>query len=311
MHIDRNTTCWFRKFGFLILACFCFVLVQSQYAFGQMDEGTITGTVQDTTGAVIAGAQVTLLNTDQGITLQTRTNNSGEYTFSPVRIGHYKVSATAKGFSTTTQENLTLNVSQVCLVNIQLKLGAATENVEVTTAPPLLQTEEASVGQVITEETKNSLPLNGRNFIFLAQLGAGTQFPQPDSRGNAATGTFSANGLKPAQNRYMLDGVDNNNYLGLNQTAWVILPPLDAVQEFKVQTADFNAGLGRSAGAILNATVKAGTNHLHGAVWEFFRNDIFDAADYFEKTKKGEPAPESIRRHRRRPDRQEQGLLLW
>ena len=288
MHIDRNTTCWFRKFGFLILACFCFVLVQSQYAFGQMDEGTITGTVQDTTGAVIAGAQVTLLNTDQGITLQTRTNNSGEYTFSPVRIGHYKVSATAKGFSTTTQENLTLNVSQVLLVNIQLKLGAATENVEVTTAPPLLQTEEASVGQVITEETKNSLPLNGRNFIFLAQLGAGTQFPQPDSRGNAATGTFSANGLKPAQNRYMLDGVDNNNYLGLNQTAWVILPPLDAVQEFKVQTADFNAGLGRSAGAILNATVKAGTNHLHGAVWEFFRNDIFDAADYFEKTKKGE-----------------------
>jgi hypothetical protein len=181
-----------------------------------------------------------------------------------------------------------VSVNQTLQVNIQLKPGAATENVEVTTAPPLLQTEESSVGQVVTEETKNNLPLNGRNFIFLAQLGAGAQTPQPDTRGNAATGTFSANGLKPAQNRYMLDGVDNNNYLGLNQTAWVSLPPLDAIQEFKVQTADFSPELGRSAGAVLNATVKSGTNRLHGAVWEFFRNDLLDAADYFEKTKKGE-----------------------
>ena len=284
MGIDRKTTSWLGKFGFLILACFCLLLVQSQYAFGQMDEGTITGTVQDASGAVIPGAQVTLLNTDQGTTLQTKSDSSGGYTFSPLKIGHYKVSAVASGFATTIQENLTVNVNQILMVNIQLKLGAATESVQVTTAPPLLQTEESSVGQVINEETKNSLPLNGRNVIFLAQLGAGTQTPQPDTRGNAATGTFSANGLKPAQNRYMLDGVDNNNYLGLNQTGWVSLPPLDAIQEFKVQTADFSPELGRSAGAVLNASTKAGTNHLHGAVWEFFRNDKLDAADYFEQT---------------------------
>jgi len=249
-----------------------------------MDEGTITGTVQDPTGAVISNAQVTLVNTDQGTRLQTRTDNSGGYTFSPLKIGHYTVSVTANGFATTTQENLTVNVNQILMVNVQLKPGATTESVQVTTAPPLLQTEEASVGQVINNETENSLPLNGRNVIFLAQLVAGAQSPQPDTRGNAATGTFSANGLKPAQNRYMLDGIDNNNYLGLNQTGWVSLPPLDAIQEFKVQTADYSPELGRSAGAVLNATTKAGTNHLHGDVWEFFRNDKLDAADYFEKT---------------------------
>jgi hypothetical protein len=281
MGIDCKS--WLGRLGFLTLTCFCWILFQNQHAFGQMDEGTITGTVQDTTGAVVAGAQVTLVNTDQGNTLQTKSDSGGGYTFSPVRIGHYKVTATASGFATTNQENLTVNVNQILMVNIQLKLGATTENVQVTTAPPLLQTEESSLGQVINEETKNSLPLNGRNFTFLAQLGAGAQSPQPDTRGNAATGSFSVNGLKPAQNRYMLDGVDNNNYLGLNQTAYVSLPPLDAIQEFKVQTADFSPELGRSAGAVLNASTKAGTNHLHGAVWEFFRNDKLDAADYFEQ----------------------------
>lgn len=281
---DRNARSWARAFGYITLTCFLFLLVQSRYAFGQVDEGSITGTVQDTTGAVIPNAQVTLLNTDQGITLQTRTNPSGGYTFSPVRIGHYTVSATAKGFAKTTQQNLVLQVAQTLLVNIQLKPGAATETVEVTTAPPLLQTEEASVGQIIGSESVNSLPLNGRNFTFLAQLGAGMQTPEADTRGNAASGAFSANGLRPAQNNYLLDGIDNNSNAVdfLNGTNYVILPPLDAIQEFKVETADFSAQLGRAAGAVMNATIKSGTNSLHGAAWEFFRNDKLDAADWFE-----------------------------
>jgi hypothetical protein len=203
------------------------------------------------------------------------------------------VSATAKGFSKTNQQNLTVEVGQHLLVNIQLKLGATTETIEVSTAPPLLQTEEASVGQVITQESVNSLPLNGRNFTFLAQLGAGMQTPQADTRGNAASGAFSANGLRPAQNNYLLDGIDNNSNAVdfLNGTNFVILPPLDAIEEFKVQTADFSAELGRSAGAVLNATIKSGTNSFHGAAWEFFRNDKLDAADWFEDNggiKKGE-----------------------
>ena len=150
----------------------------------------------------------------------------------------------------TTQKNLTLNVAQTLQVNVSLKLGAATETVEVNTAPPLLQTEEASVGQVIGAQEVNALPLNGRNFTFLAQLGAGMQTPQADTRGNAASGAFSANGLRPAQNNYLLDGIDNNSNAVdfLNGTNFVILPPVDAISEFKVQTADFSAELGRSAG---------------------------------------------------------------
>src|SRR5207302_2378621 len=139
-------------------------------------------------------------------------------------------------------------------------------------------------GQVIGERTINSLPLNGRNFTFLAQLGAGVNTPQADTRGNAASGAFTANGLKPSQNNYLLDGIDNNSDTVdfLNGTNFIVLPPVDAIQEFKVQTADFSADLGRSAGAVLNATIKSGTNELHGAVWEFFRNDKLDAADFFE-----------------------------
>jgi hypothetical protein len=284
MGLDRNAAIWLRKFGYLTLTCFFLILVASQHAFAQVDEGSISGTIQDSTGAVVPGAHVTLLNTDQGITLQTTSSSTGVYTFSPVRIGNYKISATAKGFSKTTQDNVQVNVAQSLLVNIQLKLGAATETIEVSTAPPLLQTEEASVGQVVTEESVNSLPLNGRNFTFLAQLGAGMQTPQADTRGNAASGAFSANGLRPAQNNYLLDGIDNNSNAVdfLNGTNFVILPPVDAIQEFKVQTADFSAELGRSAGAVLNATIKSGTNSIHGAAWEFFRNDKLDAADWFE-----------------------------
>ena len=199
---------------------------------------------------------MTLLNTDQGITLETKSSNSGFYTFNPVKIGHYTVTVTAQGFAKTTQTNLTVNVAQSLQVNVQLKLGAATETVEVSTAPPLMQTEEASVGQVIGQQEVNSLPLNGRNFTFLAQLGAGMQTPQADTRGNAASGAFSANGLRPAQNNYLLDGIDNNSNAVdfLNGTNFVILPPVDAIQEFKVQTADFSAELGRAAGAVMNAT---------------------------------------------------------
>ncbi|NYF90210.1 TonB-dependent receptor [Tunturiibacter empetritectus] len=267
----------------------CLLLAQTQCVFGQVDEGAINGTVVDAAGAIVPNAHVTLLNTDQGLSLETVTNSAGVYIFSPVRIGNYTITVTSPGFSTTSQKNLVVAVGQNLQVNVQLKLGEATTTVEVTTAPPQLQTDESSVGQVVTERTINSLPLNGRNFTFLAQLGAGVNSSQADTRGNAASGAFTANGLRPAQNNYLLDGIDNNSNAVdfLNGTNFVILPPLDAIQEFKVQTGDFSAELGRAAGAVLNATIKSGTNGLHGAVWEFFRNDKLDAADYFE-TKKGE-----------------------
>jgi hypothetical protein len=285
MSREHRTVNWLRVAVCATLTCICLLLVQGRSAFGQVDEGAITGTVSDSTGAVVPNATVNLVNTDQGITLETKSNASGGFTFSPLRIGNYQLTVTAQGFSKTTQKNLKVSVAQVLQVNVALKLGAATETVEVNTAPPLLQTEEASVGQVIGQQEVNALPLNGRNFTFLAQLGAGMQTPQADTRGNAASGAFSANGLRPAQNNYLLDGIDNNSNAVdfLNGTNFIILPPVDAIQEFKVQTADFSAELGRSAGAVLNATIKSGTNSLHGAAWEFFRNDKLDAVDWFEK----------------------------
>src|SRR5271170_1978145 len=281
---DRNFFGLYRYFGYVTLVILCLLLVPGPSLFGQVDEGAITGTVQDQTGAVVANAKVTLLNKDVGLTLESTTDSAGGYSFSPVRIGNYKLSVTAPGFSTTAQDNLTVAVSQRLEVNIQLKPGAATETVEVTTAPPLMQTEEGSVGQVIDEKSVNNLPLNGRNFTFLAQLSAGVNTPQADTRGNAASGAFSANGLRPSQNNYLLDGIDNNSDTVdfLNGTNYVILPPVDAIQEFKVQTGDFSAEFGRSGAAVLNASIKSGTNQLHGTIWEFFRNDKLGSADFFE-----------------------------
>ncbi|MBV8436415.1 MAG: carboxypeptidase regulatory-like domain-containing protein, partial [Silvibacterium sp.] len=293
MDSNHNKRSFFRLIPSLTTFAFVLFLASGLAAFAQVDQGSITGLVTDTTGAVVPNAKVTLLNTDQGLTLETNTTSSGEYTFSPVRIGHYTVSVSTAGFATTTQQNLTVNVSQNLRVDVQLKPGSATQTVEVTAAPPVLQTEDASLGQVVTGQSVNNLPLNGRNFTFLAQLSAGVNTPQADTRGNAASGAFTANGLRPAQNNYLLDGIDNNsdNVDFLNGTNFVVLPPPDALSEFKVQTSDYSAELGRAAGAVLNATIKSGTNQIHGTVWEFFRNDVLDAADWFENNagiKKGE-----------------------
>jgi hypothetical protein len=259
----------------------------------QVDTGSITGTVTDASGAVVGRAKVTLTNEGTSTSLSTTSGTDGVYNFSPVRIGTYKLEVSAQGFKTEVQIHATVDVSARVLINFKLQPGAVTETVEVNTTAPVLQAEDASVGQVVDQRNVNNLPLNGRNFTFLAQLAAGVNTPEADTRGNAQSGAFTANGNRPAQNNYMLDGIDNNSDTVdfLNGTNYVVLPPVDAIQEFKVQTSDFSAEYGRSGAAVLNATIKSGTNSFHGAAWEFFRNDKLDAADYFEDAdgiKKGE-----------------------
>jgi Carboxypeptidase regulatory-like domain/TonB dependent receptor-like, beta-barrel len=259
----------------------------------QVDTGSITGTVTDASGAVVSGAKVTMTNEGTGASLSTTTGSDGVYNFSPVRIGSYKLDVSAANFKSEVQTHVVVDVSARVLSNFKLQPGAVSETVEVTSSAPVLQSEDASVGQVVDQRSVNNLPLNGRNFTFLAQLAAGVNTPQADTRGNAASGAFSANGNRPAQNNYLLDGIDNNSDTVdfLNGTNYVVLPPVDAIQEFKVQTSDFSAEYGRSGAAVLNATIKSGTNQFHGAAWEFFRNDKLDAADYFEDAggvKKGE-----------------------
>lgn len=264
--------------------CLVLFLVVAVPAWCQIDTGSITGIVTDQSGAVVPNAQVSLTNEGTNLTLTTKTSADGSYTFSPVKIGTYTVSVEAAGFSKVIHPHLTVSINQDVKDDITLKPGAVTQTVEVTAAAPELQTQNASVGQVVNEQSINNLPLNGRNFTFLAQTVAGANTPQPDTRGNAANGAFSANGLRPAQNNYLLDGIDNNsdNVDFLNGTNFVVLPPPDALSEFKVQTSDYDAQYGRAGGAILNATIKSGTNNLHGDLWEFFRNDKLDAADFFE-----------------------------
>ena len=259
----------------------------------QVDTGSILGTVSDPSGAIIHDANVTLTNEGTNSKLTTTAGTDGGYKFTPVRIGSYTVSASYPGFQTTEVRHVTVNVGAAVVANFTMKPGQVAETVEVTSAAPVLETQDASVGQVINTRNVNNLPLNGRNFTFLAQLAAGVNSPQADTRGNAASGAFSANGLRPAQNNYLLDGIDNNSDTVdfLNGTNFVVLPPVDAIQEFKVQTSDFSAEYGRSGAAVLNATIKSGTNSFHGTAWEFLRNDKFDAADYFENAggiKKGE-----------------------
>ena len=261
-----------------------FLLFGNIAMWGQVDQGTITGEVNDTTGAVIPGATVTLTNVDTGLVLKTKTDGNGIYTFSPIKIGNYTVSATAQGFQTTKQENVTLQVQQRLNVVLVLKPGEVTQTVTVTTAPPLMQTQSGSVGQVMTAKTIDHVPLNGRNWVYIAHLAAGTSGSN-GSRGGGK-GDFEANGQRAEQNDFILDGVDNNvNVVDfVNGASYVVQPPPDALSEFKVQTGDYSAEFGHSAGAVVNATIKSGSNHIHGDAWEYFRNTVLDSRDWDAKT---------------------------
>ena len=220
-------------FAGLALALF---LLPAQFLFGQLDQGKITGVVEDTSGAVIAHAAVTLTNTDEGFTLKTHSDASGIYTFPTVKIGNYQVTASAPNFQTTTQTNLHLNIQQTLNAVITLKPGAANVTVMVTSEAPLLQTQESSVGQTMDAATINNVPLAGRNWVYIAQLANGAALPT-GSRG-ASNGDFNANGQRAEENNFILDGVDNNsNAVDLyNGASYVVNPPPDALAEFKVQT---------------------------------------------------------------------------
>src|SRR5271157_1068618 len=254
--------------------------------FAQVDTGTILGTVKDSSGAVVANAEVTITNPETGFSQTTKTSDVGSYIFTPIKIGTYTVQATLAGFQKAVQLNAKVDVKQELVVDLTLVPGQVTQSVEVTAAPPVLQTQDASVGQVVGSQQVNDLPLNGRNFTFLAQTVAGVHMSGFWTGGFGAAGSFSANGTRPEQNNYLLDGIDNNtNQLDfLAGTNYVHLPPPDAIGEFKVQTADFSADIGKAGGAVLNGTIKSGTNELHGDLWEFVRNDKFDAANFFENS---------------------------
>jgi hypothetical protein len=170
------------------------LLATAPRAGAQVDQGTITGEVRDSTGALIPNAQITLTDTDTNLVLQSTSDRSGNYVFSPLKIGHYKVAASAPGFSTSTQENLQIDAQSRLNVVLVLRVGQATQDIVVSTAPPLIQSEEASVGQTLSAQTINNTPLNGRNWVYIAQLTAGAVPSISGASRGAGTGDFFANG---------------------------------------------------------------------------------------------------------------------
>jgi hypothetical protein len=259
--------------------------------FAQKDTGSIVGTVKDPTGAVVTGASVEVTDVERGQTFRTKTSDAGEFVASPLRVGRYTVTVEKAGFKKAVSETVELNVQGRVAVNIGLQVGQQTEEVIVTGAAPLLETETSELGQVVDRRRVSNLPLNGRNFAQLALLSTGTAPSEPGARDEGGYG-FSANGARSLQNNFLLDGVDNNSNLPdlLNESNYVIQPPVEALQEFKVQTNAYGAEFGRGNGAIVNAVIKSGTNSIHGSAWEFIRNNKFDSRNYFDPV--GQPAPQ-------------------
>src|SRR5581483_4460688 len=252
----------------------------------QVDTGSLVGTVKDPTGAAIPGVIVTATNTDTAVTTSVKTESEGNFVITPLKIGRYSVSVEASGFQKEVRKDIVLDVQQAIRLEFALKIGSVNETTEVSGAAPLLETESASLGDVVAAQQVQQLPLNGRRYTDLATLSAGvakiTEGPvngaSTPTNGNAG-GDFSVNGTRGDQNNFMLDGVDNNSN---DNGSYAVLSSVDAISEFKIQTSNYSAEFGRSGGAVINATTKSGSNQFHGSAWEFLRNDALDARGYFE-----------------------------
>ncbi len=261
-----------------------FLISVAVVGVAQVDTGSLVGTVKDASGALLPNVTVTATNTDTGIATPTKTEQNGDYVITPLHIGRYSVSVEATGFQREIRKDIVLDVQQTLRLDFSLKVGSVSETMEVSGAPPLLETESASLGNVVTAETVEELPLNGRRYTDLAELTSGVAkvIEGPVNGGSTPTngnagGSFAVNGTRGDQNNFTLDGIDNNS----NDNGDVaVLSSVDAIAEFKIETLNYSPEFGRSGGAVINATTKSGTNKIHGSAWEFLRNDALDAAQY-------------------------------
>src|ERR1700736_1495795 len=271
--------------GNLLTTCIALVAVLtlfSPFVLPQIDTGAIVGTVRDPTGAAVPNATVSVTNAATGVSQSTTTNGAGEYQFTALLPGTYSVKATAAGFSTQVTNAVQIDVQSRPAIDFSLQVGEARQVVEVQATTPLLQTQTADVGGVMQEKQIIDLPLNGRRYADLVLLEAGIQKNLTNTN-NTAPDRFSSNGNLELQNYFSLDGVDNNSgstNLQEGSVQAVQLPP-DALQEFRVQTRTYSSEFGTSAGAVINASIKSGTNQFHGDLWEFLRNSDLDANTYF------------------------------
>lgn len=243
----------------------------------QVDRGAIAGRITDPSGAAVPKATVTVTNKATGVSVTTPVNDSGEYQVVALIPGTYSVKVNAQGFETAVRDDIEVHVQDRLALEFALKVGSMTTQVVVSGGEPLLETQTADVGNVVDTQLVNDLPLNGRRYADLALLEPGVQ--KFYAAANPAPDRFSVNGNLELQNNFLIDGVDNNSWSENLQelSVQVVQPPPDAVQEFKVQTRTYSAEFGNSAGAVINVSLKSGTNQLHGSLFEFARNAVFDA----------------------------------
>lgn len=271
---------FFAAISLLCALIFCVPRVSAQF-----DTATVLGTVKDSSAAVVPGVTVTLKNIDTGIIATTQTDESGDFQFTNVKIGNYRVSAEKQGFSIAVAERVNVTINARQRVDLTLQPGALTENVVVTAGVALLETDSSGRGQVVQREQIVNLPLNGRSYANLVLLSPGVR--ESSQNGITTAGreaAFNVNGLRNTVNNFLLDGVDNNAYGTSNQSfsAQVVQVSPDAVQEFKVQTNTYSAEFGRSGGAVINASYRTGTNQFHGNLWEYHRNTVLNAVGFFK-----------------------------
>ena len=250
--------------------------------FAQIDTGVIVGTLKDPSGAVVVNAEVMVTNTATQVAVTTHPNSDGQYQVTALIPGTYSVRVSASGFQSEVRDGIQIDVQSRPSVDFSLKLGQASQVIEVNSASPLLETENADLGGVVQKTQINDLPLNGRRYSDLALLEPGIQRNLTNTN-NTAPDRFSSNGNWETQNYFSLDGIDNNSgSTNLQESSvQVIQPPPDALQEFRLQTRTYSAEFGTSAGAVVNASIKSGGNQFHGDLWEFIRNSDFDANSYF------------------------------
>ena len=273
---------WFAR----LTVCFLLMPFLASVLLGQTDTARIQGTVADPNGAVIPGATITLTSVDQGTQFPATSDASGNFTLSGLPRGSYSIKVEAGGFATLVQ-SLTLDVSQVKALDLKLQPGAATQTVTVTDTASLIDLASSSTGEVIKGRQVTELPLNGRNFTGLALLTPGVTRGNLSDQANGSGGnveTFryndsggaalSVNGLRPQSNNFILDGTDNNESL---VNTIVFFTPIDATDEFRVNTSVAPAEFGRAGGAIVESSIKSGTNSIHGSAFNFLRNSEFDA----------------------------------
>jgi hypothetical protein len=270
----------FKYFVFIILSF-------ASIAYAQVDTGSIAGTVKDPGGAVIQNALITVTNPSIGSSVSTHTNKDGLYTVVDLKSGTYTVAVSTPGFDTSIKTGIDVRIQDRRAVDFQLVIGHRATSVQVRDTTPLLETQTSSLGHVVERKEIQNLPLNGRNYIQLAILGAGTT---PSQRSNERN-SFVANGQREIQNSYILDGIDNKNKIvGFDSSdAESIEPIVDAIQEFKVQTGTFSAEFGQGAGGVVNVSLRSGTDLLHGSVFEYLRNSYLDASPFFQPALTAKP----------------------